>query len=60
MEISALCANEAPTFHCQAETLKARKADGDEAGPGGNCSPSHENGSQPVPPPETQTTTKSG
>lgn len=45
-----------PTFHSQAETLKARKVGGDGAGPSGSCSPWHESGSRPVP--ETQTKTK--
>lgn len=58
MEISRFCENETPTSHFQAETLKAMKADGDEAGPGGNCSPSHESGSLPVPLPRTQITKK--
>lgn len=45
----------APTFHSQAGILKVRKADGDGAGPGGSCSPWHdESGSQPVPLPGTQ------
>lgn len=45
-----------PTSRSQAETLKVRKADGDEAVPGGSCSPGHgESGSQPVPLPGKQT-----
>lgn len=46
----------APTSHSQAETLKVRTDDGDVAGPGGSCSPWHdESGSQPVPLPGKQT-----
>lgn len=51
----------APTSHSQVETLKVKRAGGDAAGPGGSCSPWHdESGSQPVPLPKTQTSCQSG
>lgn len=48
--------HDVPTSRSQAETRKVRKAGGDEAVPGGSCSPGHdESGSQPVPLPGKQT-----
>lgn len=44
------------TFHSLAGTLKVGKVDGDGVGPGGGCSPWHdESGSQRVPLPTKQT-----
>lgn len=55
LTIASTNEHSAQTSHSQAETLKVGRAGGDVVGPGGNCSPWHdESGSQPVPLPGKQ------